>query len=69
MKKRYLYSCPECGNDIDLQTIDSEMDEDQMSTKMYCEKCDASWREHFKIIYDGYSYKGEDFAADGDRIW
>ena len=34
-----------------------------------CGKCGLIWYEYFKITYDGYSYKGEGYAADGGRLW
>ena len=68
MKKIYEYTCPECESD-ELETVDMEMDEDRMSIKLCCDRCDTVWRENFKIIYDGYEYKGKGYSADGGQLW
>ena len=69
MKKIYEYTCPECGNDMENETIDMYEDIDCITKVISCGKCGLVWREYFKVTYDGYSYKGEGYAADGGRLW
>ena len=69
MAKTTAYLCPECGEDIDLDTTDTEFDDSSLSCKMYCEKCGATWREYFELHYTGYAYKGIDYEADGKEMY
>ena len=62
------YECPKCSEDIDLETIDTEFDDSLLSLKLRCFKCGATWHEYFKLHYDGYSYKGEYYDADGSEV-
>ena len=68
-KKTTAYLCPECGEDIDIETTDTEIDESSLSCKMYCAVCGASWHEYFELRYDGYAYKGVDYEADGEEMF
>lgn len=68
MKKTTEYLCPECGEDIDIETVDTEIDESSLSCAMYCTKCGATWHEHFDLRYSGYAYKGIDYEADGEEV-
>ena len=66
MAKTTEYLCPECGEDVDIETVDTEIDECSLSLKMYCTTCGASWHEYFDLRYDGYSYKGIDYEVNGE---
>lgn len=68
MKKMNEYDCPECGNDIDNETIEIEQDIESICMTMSCGKCSAIWREYFKIIYDGYSYNTKLYDTTGENI-
>lgn len=69
MKKIEPYICPECSADMDIQTVDTEIDENSLSCKMYCEKCGATWHEYYELRYNGYAYKGVDYEADGEEMF
>ena len=69
MKKNEPYICPECGADMDIQTIDTEIDDTSLGCTMYCEKCGATWREYYELRYNGYAYKGIDYEADGEEMY
>ena len=66
MKKRIEYTCPECGEDMELETLDWEMDCDCYTAKISCSKCEAVWYEYFKLTYDGYGYNGKVYDANGE---
>lgn len=68
MNKTNEYCCPKCGEDIDLETIDTEFDESSVMQKLYCTKCGEVWREYFKTTYDGYSLDGKSYNAEGVEI-
>ena len=68
VKKTTEYLCPECGEDVDIETTDTEIDETSLSCKMYCGKCGANWHEYYELRYNGYAYKGVDYDADGEEI-
>ena len=69
MKKTAEYLCPECGEDIDIETVDTEIDESSLSCKMYCTKCGATWYEYFELRYNGYAYKDIDYEANGEEMF
>lgn len=69
MAKTTAYVCPECGEDVDLETADAELDEESLSCKMCCLKCGATWHEYFELRYNGYAYNGRDYEADGTKMY
>lgn len=69
IKKTTKYLCPKCGEDVDLETIDTEFDDDSLSQRLCCEKCGAEWHEYFELRYKGYAYKGVDYEADGKEMF
>lgn len=68
MTKNTAYLCPECGEEIDLEIIDTEFDDSALSCKMSCATCGAVWYECFALHYGGYTYRGASYDADGKRI-
>lgn len=52
--KNREYMCPQCGDDMDLQTEDWYFDDNTAIFEMYCPKCGKQWREYFLLKYDGY---------------
>ena len=68
MLKNTEYLCPECGEDIDLETMDTDFDDGALSCKMCCEKCGATWREYYVLHYTGYAYKGVNYDEKGVKI-
>lgn len=67
--KQNVCDCPKCGEDINTQCEDIEYDllGDLIYRKMYCRKCEHTWREYFKITYDGYSDESGIYNADGEK--
>lgn len=69
MAKTMEWVCPECNDDTDLETIDTEFDDSSLSCKINCGKCGATWHEYFDLRYAGYAYKGVDYEADGKEMF
>ena len=64
MRKNEMGVCPKCGADHTGMT-DYEMDLDCLWTKWECYICGESWSEYATLIYDGYTYEGKTYDADG----
>lgn len=60
------YICPQCGEDMDLQTEDWYFDDNTVIFEMYCPKCGKQWREYFLLKYDGYGCDGRVYDANGE---
>ena len=60
--KRQNGICPRCGSyeveyvDTDVNTGHVELQE----SKCICDICDFVFREYFRVVYDGFSFDGED---------
>ena len=67
MLKNSSYVCPKCGSN-DLEVYDDEYYDDMLIHKCACYNCDETWREYFKLKYDGYSYNGKDYDEKGKEI-
>ena len=67
MKKTIEDQCPHCHADHSASMEDYEIDCDVLTVKLYCRKCDATWREYFKLEYDGYSMYGKVYNKDGNE--
>jgi hypothetical protein len=46
---------------------DYEIDFGSLMVKLYCRECGATWREYFKLEYDGYSMDGKVYDKDGNE--
>lgn len=66
--KKQEYLCPKCGKDYDLQTEDYDIDlgDNLLVLEMYCPHCEESWKEYFKLKYDGYSSKDGVWDENGE---
>lgn len=67
--KKFEYVCPECKNDMDNEIVDVVWDDGLLIQKYCCGKCNATWKEYFILRYDGYSYNGQVFNADGGKTF
>ena len=67
MKKNESYVCPICGESDKVTTEDYEIDCDCLVEWLYCKRCDESWKEYHILTYDGYSYNGNYYYANGDE--
>ena len=64
MIKNEGFVCPKCG-EWDVRTEDYVMDIDCLWVKLSCPHCEESWSEYHSLTYDGYTYEGKVYDADG----
>lgn len=62
--KNDYWVCPKCGSD-NCECYDDEFDDGYVVRKMACYHCDHTWREYFKIAYDGYSDESGEYDENG----
>lgn len=67
-KKNESCVCPQCNSGEYVERYDTEFDVDLMINKMYCTKCNNSWREYYILQYDGYSDESGEYDANGNDI-
>ena len=67
MKKMIEDQCPNCHIDHRTLMEDYEIDCDVLMVKLCCQGCGATWREYFKLEYDGYSMDGKVYDKDGNE--
>ena len=71
--KRQSGICPRCGSN-EVEYIDTDWPEwDLQESKCICGSCDFVFREYFKVVYDGFSFDGEDnklhdFDENGNEL-
>jgi hypothetical protein len=46
---------------------DYEIDYNVLVVKLCCRECGTTWREYFKLEYDGYSMDGKVYDKDGNE--
>ena len=63
-RKTEMGICPACDND-DCEMVDMEMDVDCLWTRWRCKECGEEWSEYATLTYDGYSFNGTTYDADG----
>ena len=57
--KDVAYICPFC-NSHDVEELSVEWDEDTMDISTQCNNCKKVWVDHFKLVYNGCTFRGED---------
>ena len=57
--KDVAYICPFCDAD-DTEILSEEQDEDTLDCELQCKKCKKVWVDHFKLVYNGCTFRGED---------
>ena len=67
MKKTIEDQCPNCHVDHRASMEDYEIDFNVLVVELYCQECGATWREYFKLEYDGYSMDGKVYDKDGNE--
>jgi C4-type Zn-finger protein len=67
MKKMIEDQCPNCHADHSASMEDYEIDYNALVVKLYCQECDTTWYEYFKLEYDGYSMDGKVYDKDGNE--
>jgi hypothetical protein len=67
MKKMIEDRCPNCHTDHRTSMEDYEIDCDVLTVKLCCQECGTTWREYFKLEYDGYSMDGKVYDKDGNE--
>ena len=63
-RKTEMCECPKCG-EVEARVEDYEFDIDCLWIKCYCTACEESWTEYATLTYDGYSYNGKVYDAEG----
>ena len=73
--KRQSGICPRCGSN-EVEYIDTYVNTGNVElqeSKCICDNCNFAFREYFKVVYDGFSFDGEDnelhdFDENGKEI-
>lgn len=68
MAKTMKFTCPDCGEDIFIEEIDSTIEDMTAYIEMTCYGCSAEWTEVFRLDYVGYSIGGEVWDMNGEKI-
>ena len=67
MKKMIEDQCPHCHADHRASMEDYDIGCDVLMVKLCCQECGTTWREYFKLEYDGYSMDGKVYDKDGNE--
>lgn len=71
-KIREQGTCPYCGSE-EIAWHDSKLDDEYMIYNATCAKCDRTFSEVYKLVYDGYDTFDENgaehnFDAEGNEL-
>lgn len=64
--KKEECQCPHCGG-YEARIEDYSIYCDCLTLEFFCPTCGADWMEYSKLTYDGYSYKGKSYNAEGEE--
>lgn len=65
--------CPQCGEDVLTECIDSGFEDACAFTKHFCPTCGAEWEENYAVEYCGYNIADENghtiiYNAEGEEV-